>query len=144
MYQTGAAEPRLTISGGEASPHRAPSSRADKVPWRNRVKAGPMERSRAVEAQRRQMLGGSIAHVPFPAKARKVARSRDHEAIAMLFGDDARRRDARVQRTAADDGARAIAPARQAVAVDQYLVRVAPPCLDRARHREEGERKSGV
>src|SRR3546814_9694543 len=60
------------------------------------------------------------------------------DLIAMLFGDDARRRDARVQRIAADDGARAIAPARQAVAVDQYLVRIAPQCLDRARHREEG------
>ena len=88
--------------------------------------------------QRREMLRGTITHVGFPAKAGKIARLCNHEAVAMLLRDDARRRNARVERIAADDRARAVPPFGKAVAIDENLVRVKPQSLDRARHRQQG------
>src|SRR3546814_2276527 len=56
----------------------------------------------------------------------------------MLFREDARRRNTRMQRVAADDRGRGVAPFGKAIAIDEYLVRVEAQRLDRARHREEG------
>src|SRR3546814_1714949 len=89
-------------------------------------------------AQRRQMLRRAIAHIGFPAKARVVWRRGDHEAIAMFLGEEARRRNTRVERIAADDRTRRIAPFGQAIAIDQHFAGIEPQRLDRARHREEG------
>src|SRR3546814_5433418 len=56
----------------------------------------------------------------------------------MLLREDARRRNTRMQRVAADDRGRGVAPFGKAIAIDEYLVRVEAQRLDRARHREEG------
>src|SRR3546814_21067287 len=73
-----------------------------------------------------------------PAKAGRVARDAEHEAVAMLLREDARRRNARMQRIAADDRGRGVAPFGQPVAVDQHFAGLEPQRLDRASHREEG------
>src|SRR3546814_4193339 len=52
--------------------------------------------------------------------------------------DLARRRNARMQRIAADDRGRGVAPFGQPVAVDQHFAGLEPQRLDRASHREEG------
>src|SRR3546814_6995789 len=80
----------------------------------------------------------AIAHIGLPAKTGIVARDSDHETVAMLFREAARRRNTRMQRVAADDRGRGVAPFGKAIAIDEYLVWVEAQCLDRARHREEG------
>src|SRR3546814_12158903 len=56
----------------------------------------------------------------------------------MLFREDARRRNTRMQRVAADNRGRGVAPFGKAVAIDEYLVRIETQRLDRARHSEKG------
>src|SRR3546814_7931149 len=85
-----------------------------------------------------EMMRRAIAHIGLPAKTGIVARAADHETVAMLFREDARRRKTRMQRVAADDRGRGVAPFGKAIAIDEYLVRVEAQRLDRARHREEG------
>src|SRR3546814_6418742 len=97
-----------------------------------------MVRRGAILAQRREMMRRAIAHIGLPAKTGIVARDADHETVAMLFREDARRRNTRMQRVAADDRGRGVAPFGKAIAIDEYLVRVEAQRLDRARHREEG------
>src|SRR3546814_15011260 len=78
------------------------------------------------------------AHSGLPAKTGIVARDADHETVAMLFREDARRRNTRMQRVAADNRGRGVAPFGKAVAIDEYLVRIETQRLDRARHSEKG------
>ena len=132
---------RADVVGRETLAHRRlpfTDIRSDQLQLSDRGKTGPMERRGTMLTQRREMTGGTITHVGFPAKAGEVARSGDHEAVAMLLCKDARCRNARMQRIAPDDRSRGVAPARQPVAVDQHLMRIEAQSLDRARHRKEG------
>src|SRR3546814_6752182 len=91
-----------------------------------------MVRRGAILAQRREMMRRAIAHIGLPAKTGIIARDADHETVAMLFREDARRRNTRMQRVAADDRGRGVAPFGKAIAIDEYLVRVEAKRLDRA------------
>ena len=85
-----------------------------------------MMRRCAILTQRREMLGGTIAHVGFPAKAGKIARDGDHEAVTMLLGNDARRRNAWMQCIAADDRARLMRILRECGPVRPLLFSLFP------------------
>src|SRR3546814_11121118 len=99
----------------------------------DRSKTCPMVRRGAILAQRREMMRRAIAHIGLPAKTGIVARDADHETVAMLFREDARRRNTRMQRIAADDRGRGVAPFGKAIAIDEYPVRAEAQRLTRAR-----------
>src|SRR3546814_17003730 len=97
-----------------------------------------MVRRGAILAQRREMMRRAIAHIGLPAKTGIVARDADHETVAMLFREDARRRNTRMQRVAADNRGRGVAPFWKAVATHELPVRLETKRLYRARTSEKG------
>ena len=100
-----------------------------------------MEGGRAKFAQRRHMRRRSIALVRGPAIAGIVGIGGDHDPVAMLLCDNARRRDAGVERITTDHGLGGPAPARQAIAINKNMGRVkafGAQRLNRAGHGKEG------
>src|SRR5690606_28193098 len=86
-------------------------------------KAFAVQRCRPILPERSEMFWRSIALVPLPAILRIFLRRRDHHPVAIFLGQYGSRRNAGMNGITADDGLGLMVPCRQAVAIDQYIIR---------------------
>lgn len=88
-------------------------------------------------SQRTQMLGAAVTLVSRPAIAWPFAIRRNHEPVSMLFSDDTRRRNAGVNRIAANHRFRRVTPLRQPIAIDQNLSGLDTKRVNRSCHSKQ-------
>src|SRR5690606_32229603 len=77
---------------------------------RHRCETAAVERARTMSAQRRQMLGRTIALVTFPPVMRMLARRLSHQPVSPGLGEDRGSGDCGFDGIAANDRSRRPAP----------------------------------
>src|SRR5204862_2046729 len=102
-----------------------------------RSEAAPVVRTRAMLAQRAQVLGRRVALVAVEAVLRMLRVQLHAETVAVHLGDDRRRRDRANLCIAADDGANRHRQLRPLVAVDEDDLRLLGETLYGAPHRQQ-------